>query len=104
MIERNGDRLLLRGSVTLADVLVWREAGCKEIDRDKLTIDLSGIEEADSSALSLLLEWQRFAKSRGFQLDYVNMPEKMRSLAEVYGVLDMIALDRTPAVAAAAPS
>ena len=90
MIERSGDRLRVRGAITLADVTRWREAGLKEIDRDGLTIDLSGVEEADSSALSLLLEWHRAAKTRGFRVTFANLPENMRSLAEVYGVLDLV--------------
>jgi len=90
MIAREGDRLLVRGAITLADVTRWREAGLKEIDRDGLTIDLGGVEEADSSALSLLLEWHREAKARGFRVTYANLPANMRSLADVYGVLELI--------------
>jgi phospholipid transport system transporter-binding protein len=97
MIERDGDRLLIRGSITLAEATRWREAGLKEIDRDGLTLDLAGVEEADSSALSLLFEWQRAAKALGYQLKYVNLPQNMRSLAEVYGVLELIALADTTA-------
>ena len=97
MIERDGDRLLIRGSITLAEATRWREAGLKEIDRDGLTLDLAGVEEADSSALSVLFEWQRAAKARGYQLKYANMPNNLRSLADVYGVLDLIALADAPA-------
>jgi len=70
MIERDGNRLVVRGAVTLADVSQWRESGLAAIDRDGLTIDLAGVSEADSSALSLLLEWQRAAKARGFGIRY----------------------------------
>ena len=52
MIERDGERLIVRGAITLAQVTRWREAGIKAIDRDGLTIDLAGVDEADSSALS----------------------------------------------------
>jgi len=92
MIERDGERLLVRGAITLAQVTSWREAGIKAIDRDGLTIDLAGVDEADSSALSLLLEWQRAAKARGFRLSYSGLPENLRSLAQVYGILDLLAL------------
>jgi len=92
MIERDGERLLVRGAITLAQVSRWREAGIEAIDRDGLTIDLAGVDEADSSALSLLLEWQRAAKARGFRLSYSGLPENLRSLAQVYGVLDLLAL------------
>jgi phospholipid transport system transporter-binding protein len=93
MIERDGERLVVRGAVTLADVLRWRESGLEAIDRDGLTIDLAGVGEADSSALSLLLEWQRAAKSRGFRIKYSGLPENLRSLAQVYGVLELLALE-----------
>ncbi len=92
MIEREGDRLIVRGAITLAEVTRWREAGMNAIDRDGLTIDLAGVGEADSSALSLLLEWQRAAKARGFRLCYSGLPENLRSLAQVYGILDLLAL------------
>jgi phospholipid transport system transporter-binding protein len=92
MIERDGERLLVRGAITLAEVTRWREAGIEAIDRDGLTIDLAGVDEADSSALSLLLEWQRAAKARGFRLSYSGLPENLRSLAQVYGILDLLEL------------
>lgn len=93
MIERAGERLLVRGAVTLGDVTRWRAAGLQAIDRDGLTIDLSGVNEADSSALSLLLEWQRAAKARGFRIKYSGLPDNLRSLAQVYGVLELLALE-----------
>jgi len=46
MIERDGNRLVVRGAVTLADVSQWRESGLAAIDRDGLTIDLAGVSEA----------------------------------------------------------
>jgi phospholipid transport system transporter-binding protein len=93
MIAREGDRLFVRGAVTLADVTRWRESGLQAIDRDGIVIDLAGVEDADSSALSLLLEWQRAAKARGFRLTYTGLPANLRSLAEVYGILDLLALE-----------
>jgi phospholipid transport system transporter-binding protein len=93
MIERDGDRLLVRGAVTLAEVTRWRALGLDALDRDGLTIDLSGVKEADSAALSLLLEWQREAKARGFKIKYSGLPDNLRSLAQVYGVLDLLALE-----------
>jgi len=90
VIRREGDRLVVAGSVLIANVLQWREQGLREIDRDGMVVDLGGLEEADSSAISLLFEWQREARARGFALRFANLPENLRSLAEVYGVLDLI--------------
>jgi phospholipid transport system transporter-binding protein len=96
VIDRQGERLLVQGAVTLAEVTRLRDAGLEAIDRDGLTIDLAGVKEADSSALSLLLEWQRAAKARGFRLTYAGLPENLRSLARVYGVLELLALSDSP--------
>jgi phospholipid transport system transporter-binding protein len=94
MIDRRDDRLLLSGAITFEDALTWRESVLQQIDRDGLVIDLSGVHEADSAALSLLLEWHREAKARGYGVRYANLPAAIRSLADVYGVSALIpALD-----------
>lgn len=92
MIRRDGERLIVAGEVSLGTVLSWRESGLREIDCDGLTVDLAGLTDADTSALSLLFEWQREARARGFALKFCNLPENLRSLAEVYGVLELIPL------------
>lgn len=95
MIERTGDRIVIRSAMTFAQATALREAVIAQIDRDALTIDLGRVEESDSTALSLLLEWQRSAKARDWKIGYVNLPGNLRSLAEVYGVLEIIALADT---------
>ena len=97
MIERTDDRLVLSGAITFNDALEWRESVLKEIDRDGLVLDLSGVDEADSAALSLLLEWRREASARGYAVRYANLPEAIRSLAELYGVSSLIPSIDTPA-------
>jgi phospholipid transport system transporter-binding protein len=96
MIERRDGRLLLSGSITFSDALEWREAVLQELDRDGLILDLAGIHEADSAALSLLLEWRREAGARGYALRYANLPQAIRSLAEVYGVVGLIPVADPP--------
>jgi phospholipid transport system transporter-binding protein len=96
MIERTDDRLVLSGAITFNDALEWRESVLKEIDRDGLVIDLSGVNEADSAALSLLLEWHREASARGYAVRYANLPQAIRSLAELYGVSSLIPSIDTP--------
>jgi ABC-type transporter Mla MlaB component len=40
-----------------------------------------------------LLEWQRAANARGFRLSYTGLPQNLRSLAGVYGILELLALE-----------
>jgi len=99
MIQRRDDRLILSGAITFADAVQWREEVAKEIDRDGLVIDLAGVDEADSAAVSLLFEWMREASARGYALRYANLPRAIVSLAEVYGVAALIPSVDTPAAA-----
>lgn len=92
MIARDGERLLLSGAIGFEDALEWRDAVVAQIDRDGLVIDLGGITEADSTALSLMLEWRREAAARGFHLAYANLPDAVQSLAAVYGIAELIPL------------
>lgn len=99
MIELAGDRLLIRSAMTFAQAVELRAAVIAALDRDGLTVDLGAVAESDSTALSLLLEWQRAAKARGWKIGYVNLPANLRSLAEVYGVLELLALADSAPVA-----
>jgi phospholipid transport system transporter-binding protein len=101
MIERSGDRLILRTAMTFAQAIELRQAVLDALDRDGLVVDLGAVSESDSTALSLLLEWQRAAKARGWQIAYAHLPANLRSLAEVYGVLELIPV---AAASAATPS
>jgi phospholipid transport system transporter-binding protein len=98
MIERAEDRVSIRSPMTFSEAVALRAAVLDEIDRDGMTIDLGAVTEADSTALSLLLEWQRAAKARGWRIAFANLSGNMRSLAEVYGVLGLIEAARDPSV------
>ena len=57
---------------------------------DALTIDFKGVDDIDSSAVALLLEWRRQASALGKRLAYVNLPPNLLALANLYGVADLI--------------
>jgi phospholipid transport system transporter-binding protein len=93
MIERDGNGLHLRGAITVANVAELCEAGKAQLaDGDK--VDLSGVTEVDSSALSLIFEWQREAARRKLKLTFGNHPDSLKSLAELYGVADLVSLPK----------
>ncbi len=59
---------------------------------DKLTVDLAQVEAVDSSAVSLLLQWSRQARENGVQLTFVDLPPNLRSLANLYGVTEVLSI------------
>jgi phospholipid transport system transporter-binding protein len=49
-------------------------------------VDCAPLTQFDSSALAVLLAWQRAANARGTALEIVNLPAGLASLAQAYGV------------------
>ena len=57
----DGNQLSIKGSVTINNVVALVAQGIALLDRDNLVIDLAQVSEVDSSAICMLLEWQREA-------------------------------------------
>ncbi len=52
--------------------------------------DLSAVKRCDSSAVALLLAWQRAAQAAGRPFQVQSVPPSLRSLALLYGVESLI--------------
>lgn len=92
MILREGEKLCIQGPITISNVVSVLEQGIALFDQPDLVIDLEQVTEVDSSAVSMLLEWQRKAREHNQQLYFSNMPKNMKNLAELYGVSELIPL------------
>jgi phospholipid transport system transporter-binding protein len=90
MISCAGGRCTLQGPVTIENVQSLLEEGARDISGTEVTIDLGGVTEVDSTAVSLLLEWRRQATAASRKVRYVNLPANLRSLAELYGVTELL--------------
>ncbi len=55
-----------------------------------LTINFAALERVDSSAVAVLLEWQRRAKTARCQLILLNLPSNLAQLITVYGVAKLL--------------
>jgi len=92
MITLEGDRALLAGPVTLANVNAVLDEGGRVFKALSVTVDLAGVTEVDSSAVSMLLEWRRAALRDQRKIGYVNYPENLKSLIKLYGVSELLAI------------
>lgn len=90
MIERDGERYRLVGPVTFGNVSDVLDDGERQFTGPRAVVDFAGVTDADSSALSLMLEWQRRANRRGAKIAFVNLGEGIESLMALYGVADLI--------------
>ena len=66
-------------------------AGEAAIGGGDSSFDLSGVQRCDSSAVALLLGWQRAARAQGRSLQLHAIPASLRTLAALYGVDSLIA-------------
>jgi len=55
-----------------------------------VTLDLGGVERANSAGVALLLEWRREARGRGVSLTLSALPEAVRGVARLSGVEDVL--------------
>jgi len=77
-------RLDMNGSAALLPLL------CNRVAQSALQLDLSGISEADSSAVALLLACQRTADQAGHVLQLTGWPQNLQALVELYALGELL--------------
>jgi phospholipid transport system transporter-binding protein len=96
MIEMNADGVRVSGPMlnTNASALLLAGRGFLSslVGSAELVVDLSAVEETDSSALGVVFGWLRSAREKGVSLRVVNPPASMMSLAALYGVSEALPL------------
>lgn len=90
MIVKNGIGFRIESPITMANVSQLIAESEVLFNHGEVVVDFSGVTEVDSSAVSLMLNWLREGSKRGRQFRFTNLPENLKSLAAVYGVLDLI--------------
>jgi len=82
----------ISGNLTIETVAQLLERGLDFAEKKSLVVDLEQVLTVDSAAVSLLLVWVRQAQSNGSDLSFINIPENLLSLANLYGVAEMLPL------------
>lgn len=93
-IMREGDRIVLQGPVTIDFVVKLTRQGIALFENQSLTVDLEGVTDVDSTIISMLLEWQRAAQKTKRSLQFIHLPESLKSLIQLYGVVELIPFSR----------
>lgn len=95
MIQREGNILRVSGKLTMDSIGTAFAEAMQPLDGTDWTVDLAGVEAADSAAVSLLLAWLRNAQRHQAKLNFVNVPDNLHSLAGLYGVADALPLNHS---------
>ena len=91
MLTFDHNQLKIAGAVIIDRARTLLEGGRGYCVADDVTLDFSGVEEVDSSALALIFEYRRTAESAGKRVSVSNLPASLKTLADLYGVTDLIA-------------
>lgn len=89
----DGDGIIsLRGALLLATVESVLKQSSKIFVQQSgdLTIDLAGVNHADSAGLALLIHWVRELRAAGRYLSYIQTPTHLLRLAQTNGVEDIL--------------
>lgn len=89
-ITCDGERCVVQGALTMSNVTAVLEESTRVFQGARIVVDLAAVSEVDSSALSLLLEWRRSAAAANRAIEYTNLPVNLRSLADLYGVSELL--------------
>jgi phospholipid transport system transporter-binding protein len=92
LVLREGGELGVEGSITIDNVVALVGQGIALFERDSMVIDLAHVAEVDSSAISMLLEWQREGGRRNCPVRFANIPLNLRSLVQLYGLSELMHL------------
>ena len=85
--------LAVAGALTFATASEALSAGRAELDRGaQVSLDLSGVGQADSAGLATVLALLAHARGKGRALSVTNAPAGLQALARVSGVESLLTL------------
>lgn len=85
------DTLQSLTSLTVANASLALEQGLAAIRAGQTVFNLRNVATVDSGAVSVMLAWQRAARAAGVKLELKNLPAKLKSLTNLYGVCALVA-------------
>ncbi len=92
MIEREAGCLVIKVPMVMANASGLLEAGRSALQPGEQVFDLGQVGDADSSAVAVMLGWVRVASRSRSTLKFAHIPAGVRSLAELYGVAELLPL------------
>jgi phospholipid transport system transporter-binding protein len=92
LVTESENKWQITGEVLVYNAnLILKKSAAFKMD-GVIEVDFSGVSNVDTSALSLMLEWQRRATAVGCTIKFANLPADLSSLASLYGVGNFISL------------
>lgn len=91
-ITAHGNKWQVFGDVLVHNATQFLTSSATFQMQEEIEVDFSAVDNVDTAALSLMLEWQRRALAENCKIKFTHLPESLSSLADVYGIDDFIPL------------
>ena len=92
MISKSGDSLKVSGAMTLPGATALLAEGQASLAEPETLFDLAAVTEVDSSCIAVIFGWLREAQRLGKTIRIAHPPRGLLTLAEVYGVTELLPL------------
>lgn len=89
IIQKN-EQWQLSGDVVFANASALLSESMALSFTNHTVVDFAQVTDVDTSAISLMLEWDRRAKAEKAIVKFINFPHNLISLAELYDVKEII--------------
>jgi phospholipid transport system transporter-binding protein len=91
-MQSEAESSAVSGGMTTDNAATLLAQGVAAVGQGKTRFNLAEVTEIDSSGLAVLFGWQRAAQAQGKTITIDNLPQTLRSLADVYGVGELLPL------------
>ena len=86
-----GGRFAIHGDLTFESATsVLEQSRTLFAENESILVDMTGVEDADSAGLALLIEWLSWASKAAREITYENVPEEITAIAEISEVSNLI--------------
>lgn len=93
-LDLDKDTLLVSGKLDFSNARKISEQGRAMLkDIEKIKVDLSDLQQSDSSGLAVFIDWIRFAKSKQKDLLLIQVPQFIIDLGRVSGIDTILPID-----------
>lgn len=83
-------------ALNFANAKALLQEGLGAVAGGEQEVDLGALSQVDSASIAVMLAWQRAALKSGKAIRFLNVPPNLISLAELYGVTELLNLTEHP--------
>ncbi len=89
--DLGGGRFAVRSDLTFeSTTAILTQSKRLFADCERISVDMSDVQEADSAGLALLLEWVSWARRFDREIVYENIPQQILAIAQISEATDLL--------------